>query len=288
MKTQTDLTRFRDILIHPEHWRVVSNFFCDPGVSPVSAPPYAEKQKVQFHPETREIMISLQGNYVFRFNHKYYECLPGTIFLIDRNIEHEDGYAGNAEGILHLWTYTHQQNTVIHCVSMRRRKLKNLTIAFMHPSAGPDLDTLWDLWEQADSEPKRQWYLQQLKLYLAYSFSMFFLHPDQNSGNLSRFRLIEVAMERIRLELSRGISIGDLAQIIGYSRFHFAHLFKRLTGRTVLDYINQCRRERLELLSKQNLSPKEIASELGFQGVHSYYQWLRKNRQIISGPEDPS
>lgn len=279
MKKQFDLDKFRDLLIHPEKWKIVSADYHDSGLVEQAPPPYAAKQEVQVHADMREIMIALQGNYIFRFNRKYYKCKPGTVFLIDKGIEHEANYVKNAGDVLHLWTYTHQKNTVIHCVSMQQNKLQNLTQALMHPSESPDLDSLWDLWQQAGAGMEKSWYLQQLKLYLAYSFSLFFLHAELRSGNQPKFKLIEVAMERIRLDLSKGIRIENLARIVGYSKFHFVHLFKQFTGRTVLDYVNYCRLERLELLLKQNISPKEIAAELGFQDVHSYYQWIRLHNQ---------
>lgn len=275
MKKTLDLDKFRDLLIHPEKWKIVSADYRDSGIAEQKPPLYAAKQEVQVHSDMREIMIALQGSYIFRFNRKYYKCKPGTVFLIDKEVEHEANYAKDAGDVLHLWTYTHQKNTVIHCVSMHRNKLQNLTHAFMHPSESPDLDSLWDLWQQAGSETEKLWYLQQLKLYLAYSFSLFFLHAELRSGDQPKFKLIEVAMERIRLDLSKGIRIENLARLVGYSKFHFVHLFKQFTGRTVLDYVNHCRLERLDLLLKQNISPKEIAAELGFQDVHSYYQWIR-------------
>ncbi len=58
-----------------------------------------------------------------------------------------------------------------------------------------------------------------------------------------------------------------------------------------MDFVHQCRMERLELLKKNSLSSKEIAAELGFQDVHSFYQWNRQFRRktgdIHRKPETP-
>jgi len=285
MKKQFSLDQFHDLLIHPERWKIVSAEYQDPGIVEQVPPPYAANQQVQVHQDMREIMIALQGDYIFRFNSKYYLCSPGTVFLIDKGIEHEMNYVKDVGGILHLWTYTRQKNTVIHYVTMHQNKLKNLIHAFIHSSdESPDLDSLWDLWQQSESEMEKCRCLQQLKLYLAYSFSLFFSHKKMQSGDQTKIKRIEFAMEQIRIDLSKGIRIENLAQMVGYSKFYFARLFKKFTGQTVLGYVNHCRHERRELLLKQNIGAKEIAAELGFQDVRSYYQWLRlhnkKNKRL--------
>jgi AraC-like DNA-binding protein len=277
MRKTIAIDDFRDLLIYPEKWKIIAADYQAPGVLEVEAPDYAAKQETEVHDNMREIMIALQGHYVFRFNRKYYQCLPGSVFLIDKNIEHEANYAYDARDILHLWTYTYQKKTVIHLVSMYRNKPLNLAQAFMQPSESPDLDALWDLWKETDNPEKKQWYLQQLKLYLAYAFSLFSLQTKGQTGEETKLELIKIAMEQIQRDLRKGIRIDSLAKMVGYSKFHFMRLFKQYTGRTVMDFVHQCRVKRLGELKKHKVSCKEIATELGFQDVHSFYQWNRRH-----------
>lgn len=276
MRKHFAIDEFADLLLYPERWRIVSSDYQSPDVQEIKAPDYALKQVIESHENTCEIMIALQGDYVFCFDGKYYQCLPGTIFFIDKNVEHECRYADEAGDVLHIWVYAHKNSTVLHLVSMHQNKLQTLVQAFMQPSTSPDLLELWKLWKEAKEAKKKEYYLQQLKLYLAYAFSVFLLQPERHSKEESKLELINLAMERIKADFNRGIRIENLARMLGYSKFHFMRLFKQYTGQTVMQFVNKCRFEKFRELKKLKKNNKEIAAELGFQDVHSYYKWNRQ------------
>lgn len=62
-----------------------------------------------------------------------------------------------------------------------------------------------------------------------------------------------------------------LAEMAGYSKYHFTKVFKDYTGKTVVEYINQLRLNKsIDLLLNFNLTISEIAFELGYDNV-SYF-----------------
>lgn len=62
-----------------------------------------------------------------------------------------------------------------------------------------------------------------------------------------------------------------LAEMAGYSKFHFTKIFKEYTGKSVLDYIHHLRMDRaLSLLMNTNLTVEEVAFDLGYENV-SYF-----------------
>ena len=73
--------------------------------------------------------------------------------------------------------------------------------------------------------------------------------------------------EYIEANLSRDISLAELAELAGLSRFHFARSFKRSTGLPPHQYLLRQRIERAkELLALGVLPVDEIATAVGFPG----------------------
>lgn len=71
--------------------------------------------------------------------------------------------------------------------------------------------------------------------------------------------------EYIEDNLDRSIGLAELAGIVNVSRFHFIRLFKRSTGMTPIDFVEQCRIERARsLITDTKIPLAEIALMTGF------------------------
>ncbi|MGI6031017.1 MAG: helix-turn-helix domain-containing protein [Eubacteriales bacterium] len=68
-------------------------------------------------------------------------------------------------------------------------------------------------------------------------------------------------------------SVQELAQMAGYSKFHFIRTFKKVCGHTPGEYLLRCRVARSkELLRDTGASVEEVAEQVGF---HSASQFIR-------------
>ena len=77
----------------------------------------------------------------------------------------------------------------------------------------------------------------------------------------------DMIREYIEANLSRDVSLAELAELAGLSRFHFARSFKRSTGLPPHQYLLRQRIERAkELLALGRLPVSEIAASVGFAG----------------------
>lgn len=89
--------------------------------------------------------------------------------------------------------------------------------------------------------------------------------------------------ERIRKTLaymdknhSEKITIDDLCEEVNLSKFYFCRLFKELTGRTPLDYLNYCRMNKAALMLREsNLKISAVATCVGIDNF-SYFVRLFK------------
>lgn len=103
-----------------------------------------------------------------------------------------------------------------------------------------------------------------------------FLASSVKSVQTEDFRILK-ALSYIRKHIDRKISISELAAICLLSEYHFLRLFKRELTTSPINYINQKKIERAQLLLVvYKKSIKEIAYSLSFENV-SYFTRLFKN-----------
>lgn len=82
---------------------------------------------------------------------------------------------------------------------------------------------------------------------------------------------IKQALGYIHIHYKENISLDEIAELVGLSKFYFAREFRRVTGYTLVSYINLVRCERAKkLLKENNLSVGVISEECGFSN-QSYF-----------------
>lgn len=83
--------------------------------------------------------------------------------------------------------------------------------------------------------------------------------------------------EYIQANLSRDISLAELAELAGLSRFHFTRSFKRSIGLPPHQYLLRQRIERAkELLALGRLPVSEIAASVGLPGPGQLARTFRR------------
>ena len=100
----------------------------------------------------------------------------------------------------------------------------------------------------------------------------------------SRIETIKKVLSFINAHYTENISIDALADLSGFSKYHFCHIFKDATGITVTHYINSVRcRKAKELLKKGKCNVSEAASRCGFSNL-SYFTrtYLKFNGELPS------
>jgi AraC-like DNA-binding protein/mannose-6-phosphate isomerase-like protein (cupin superfamily) len=96
--------------------------------------------------------------------------------------------------------------------------------------------------------------------------------------NLERFHPVFKHIEENYME---GISVQKLADNVGLSRYHFSRLFKELTDRTVIEYINLIRIHKSEyLLRNTAMNVSEVASATGFNDIYYFSRSFKKHKNI--------
>lgn len=95
------------------------------------------------------------------------------------------------------------------------------------------------------------------------------LLEESGAGDENAFKLPVAAY--IAAHYAQPIRVGDLADLMGFSEGHFARLFRREFGMTLVQYVTQYRvRRSCELLSDTGIPVEQIAEQVGI-GSYSYF-----------------
>lgn len=85
----------------------------------------------------------------------------------------------------------------------------------------------------------------------------------------------------IKNHFKDSISIDSLCNEVCLSKFYFCKIFKKHTGITVHQYINEYRiNKSKELLSYSKLSINSVAAEVGFKSVLTYIRCFEKSMRM--------
>lgn len=100
--------------------------------------------------------------------------------------------------------------------------------------------------------------------------------PQDRSSAANRLR-IERALAYIEAHLVDPPSVAQLADVAGLSESHFARLFRRHAGASVIDHITRRRVQvARELLGNVDLSIKQIAARCGFEDAYYFSRVFRR------------
>lgn len=115
----------------------------------------------------------------------------------------------------------------------------------------------------------------ELFLYLCRYFSV-----DENilldTISNTKLTMVKSSIEYIKNNFKDNITIDDICKNIGFSKYYFCRVFKEVTNKTVVDYINflRCDNAR-KLLATGNYNATESAELCGFKNL-SYFSKIYK------------
>ena len=80
----------------------------------------------------------------------------------------------------------------------------------------------------------------------------------------------------------KNISVEEMAEVAGFSRFHFSRIFKAILQESPMEYVNRVRLEQaLFLLShREDMNMTDIALELGYSDSAVFTRAFKKHFQI--------
>ena len=274
--------RVLPVLLDSRQWRLVSSVNSDCAC--LASPRHRRWMPKHQHAHSyAEVMVALTGKTVYGIDRRIYPCRPGSVFVIDPEVPHDICYPSWAPPISHLWISFVQDKAMARLMTAQQGQIR----------VRGNIDCLLDLndamlWRNgilAALAPGIPPELIRLRLLAALADVVVALVEEGYRENAAdqprRFQRekIEAICRHIRETGGADASLDHLAQIAGYSRFHFMRLFRQYTGQSVHEYVNQCRLRKVKALLARGLALKAIAAELGFSCPAAFSRWRRPFRE---------
>lgn len=289
MKTLLFDSASQQILLSPGVWRMVGSLF-EPEVAPVT-PSRRHlawmRRHVDRHP-VRELLVALRGRGRYGFRGQVYPCQPGSVFLFDASEPHDNRYFPGGGAMRHLWLFLFRNDVIAQVRDIDGgRIVATATPSLLRAgtaSAGL-LASTWDRLAAAGELPpevKRACLVAALAAVLAELVAAEYDDPALPGSRDLGASVIQAIQRHVAEHAGRGIPLGEAARLAGYSKFHFARLFRTHTGQTYHAYVNACRLGRARELLAEGRRKKEIAEDLGFSHASACLRWL-KQVQVRSG-----
>ena len=104
---------------------------------------------------------------------------------------------------------------------------------------------------------------------------------ESDLGSSTKSRRIAKVCEYIEQNLDKELSLSDVAALVNMSESAFSHFFKKRTGLTYINYVNNQRiAKACTLLSDTTLSASEICYDCGFNNKSNFIRIFRKKKNM--------
>lgn len=215
--------------------------------------------------DDHEIVLILEGKGSFSVEEKEYSVRPGMLFYFYPNLVHSG--KTRLDPPMHFLAVHFSFASVSYDdhhwemdASPCKLPLDPVNQLHHYQKMQQTLGLLYKTWLE-----KRKGFKWQQKI-LFQQFLYEVLHDLNNPPmNYANFNRIEIALNYIKDHYTEQISILQLCSVVNLSRGHFSKIFKNVTGKTPIEYINQVRIEHAkDLLTSTTLHIKDLAQQIGF------------------------
>lgn len=227
----------------------------------------------------REGVLVLEGDSYGSLDGAIHRLSPGNLILFDAGTPHSQGYPHKTSHLLHLWFNIFELGVVANFGEKKKSGRYNVvyTTAIQDELVAKIINETWDKMISTTGRLKDAYRLKLMAI-LSECVSRLLLNDNLSKGDpkeRQRREVLDTVIQHIDQSNGAIVSVDDLAEITGYSKFHFLRLFKRRTGMTVGDYMNKCRIDACRRMLEQGMMKKEIAEKLGFSCQSAFSHWYR-------------
>ena len=267
-------------LWRPEAWKIVESRVT-PAADLADDGALSWHQANQSRHDRVEALLTLGGQADFCLAGRLHRCPPATFVFIDAGEAHDNEYPPTADRLHHLWLYFLDSGVCGFTVRVHRQKItydENARFSLSWDELGLNWRQFVTRYRHSRSAAEaRAGLLALLALVNVAMVERGFQPQRQENTAAFQQQVIQTICRHIRDGTGQDTSLAGLARLAGYSPCHFAKLFHRHTGQTVLAYVNQHRREQMLAWRATGRPYKQIAADLGFSCPAAFSRWRRQH-----------
>jgi AraC-like DNA-binding protein len=124
-------------------------------------------------------------------------------------------------------------------------------------------------------------YIYELIVLLIRGYIKKIFTEEEFNSQVNNLRRFNVILKYIENNFTQRTTISELAAMANVSNYHFCRLFKQITGKSAVDYINKLRIDKAVcLLCENDLNITEIALACGFNDSNYFSRLFKKHKNI--------
>ena len=199
-----------------------------------------------------------------------YEVKPGDLVVVNSYLAHRvDAKEDITYDCLIVYDDFCQENGIDTALTQFDAKLSDPKVSALYQAVIDTYGDRDDLWQA-----RVRCSILQLLIALCAE------HSQQRSTSITEdqaFQSVIAAIGYIKEHLQEKLLVEDIAQSAGFSKFYFTRIFKRITGCTLVQYINLLRCEAAkELLRSGSHTVKQTAFLCGFDNLSYFTSVFKK------------
>ncbi len=236
--------------------------------------PLPEKEQVlHFHGEV-EIHYVLKGHGLSIINNVPFHTAPGDIVFVNPNVLHVNRL-GREEVVTYRLMINDEYCKEMH-LDLEQEPIKPL-IRDRRAEA-----IVREMYEET-RRIQKHYFIEcfagtlRLLVYLARNHAQENADHVFNQPQSSKHLLAKRAIRYMEAHFTEPLSLGELAESLGYSRYYFSHTFTEIVGCTAVHYLNllRCNYAGI-LLANEDYNVSQIASLCGFTNSSYFTQTYKR------------
>ncbi|MGP4040758.1 AraC family transcriptional regulator [Gracilibacillus sp. D59] len=243
------------------------------------------------HPEHYEIYFFHSGSCRYLIHNQIFDLEPGDLLLMDGMTLHKPNVNPNKEYIRSVIHFSPQwiKGVLLEIDSMYLldifKKLHHCLIRTKENDESKYLEGVIQRLVKMERAAKQNDAIHEseLKVLLIQVLISVYHLGQFNSITLSdrksdKFEHSEKIAEYIQVNYMNKLSLNGIAKALNLSKSYVSHVFKEMTGYTVMEYVMGCRLTQVKyLLEMEPHKPlKDIAYECGFESVSHFSRFFRE------------
>lgn len=227
------------------------------------------------HPGCLEIVVLVKGNQTYTVGEKTYPLSGGNVFVSFPGEEHSSG--GEPQNVSEIYWVQVDLETTEGFLGLShpwddqlRCRLGKLSQRVLYCGEELRRCVADSFWNTASADRCRQEYGRSQLVSFLYGIIL-----QEKAGMLTLSEEIGAAVSYIRQNIREDIPLETLAECAGLSLSRFKARFKKETGMTPREYINQLKIREAKRMLRENQSVTRVALDLGF-GSSNYFAVLFK------------
>ncbi|MBR3805036.1 MAG: helix-turn-helix transcriptional regulator [Clostridia bacterium] len=99
---------------------------------------------------------------------------------------------------------------------------------------------------------------------------------SENDFGDKQIETVKLALDYLKNNFNRKLTVDELSSVLNFSKSHLSHVFKKVTGHSIISYVNLLKCQNAKTLILNGATIKKASDECGFKDVSYFTRTYKK------------